>query len=76
MLRASSRRPLGTNVFERDWGLLVVLDTCRYDALAAVADDYDFLDDVSAVTSVGGSTREWRANTSGHGELFAHLGYR
>lgn len=63
LLGASSRFPLGTNVFERDWDLLVVLDTCRYDALARLAPEFDFVEDVGSITSVGSSTREWTANT-------------
>jgi len=63
LLGASSRRPLGTNVFSRDWDLLVVLDACRYDALSRVAREVDVLDDVEAAYSVGSSTREWAANT-------------
>jgi len=41
-IQAVGRRlPYGTNVFERSWDVLVVLDGCRADLLAAVADDYD-----------------------------------
>lgn len=57
----SSRTSFGTNVFERDWDLLVVLDTCRVDTLRHVSDEYDFLDDVGAMWSVGSSIREWVA---------------
>jgi len=54
-------------VFSLDWDLLIVLDTCRVDALRAIADEgrYGFLDphEVDAMTSVGGSTLEWTAST-------------
>jgi hypothetical protein len=63
LLGLSSRLPFGTNVFERDWDLLVVLDACRYDALAAMEAEFDFVSDVGWVASVGSSTREWAANT-------------
>jgi len=63
LLGASSRFPLGTNVFERDWDLLVVLDTCRYDALRRMASEFEAFDEVGSVYSVGSSTREWTANT-------------
>lgn len=53
----------GTNVFERDWDLLVVLDGCRVDALREVADEYDFLDEVGSVRSVGSQSKEWLART-------------
>lgn len=63
LLGASSRFPLGTNVFDREWDLLVVLDTCRYDALKQVAAGFDYIDEVGSLYSVGSSTREWTANT-------------
>lgn len=63
LLGASSRLPLGTNVFTRDWDLLVLLDTCRVDALREVAPEFEFVTDVESTWSVGSSTREWTANT-------------
>jgi hypothetical protein len=54
----------GTNVYEMEWDLLVVLDTCRVDALRAVADEYEFLPPaVSSIRSVGSKTREWMRET-------------
>lgn len=55
----SSRGLLGTHVFERDWDVLVLLDTCRVDALRAVADEYPFLGDVGSLRSVGATSSEW-----------------
>jgi hypothetical protein len=40
----SSRQRIGTNVFNEDWDLLVVLDTCRVDSLKSVSEEYSFLD--------------------------------
>lgn len=40
-----------------------MLDTCRTDALAAVADEYDFLDEREAVWSPGSTSGEWVAHT-------------
>ncbi|QIO24144.1 hypothetical protein [Haloarcula sp. JP-L23] len=60
---ATVRYPIGANIFTRDWDLLIVLDTCRVDALRAVADEYDFLDDIGVITSVGSCSPEWIANT-------------
>lgn len=57
------RLSIGTNVFSLDWDLLVLLDTCRVDALRAVADEYYFLDGVGEITSVGASSPEWIART-------------
>lgn len=59
----TSRRALGTNVFNREWDLLVILDTCRVDALKAVVDEYDFVSSVSKVLSVGSSSPEWITKT-------------
>lgn len=55
--------PRGTNVYERDWDVLVVLDACRVDLLRSVADEYAFLDDVERVESVGSMSKEWMAKT-------------
>ena len=65
ILAASSRSLIGTNVFDCDWDLLVILDTCRVDALQAIAEEYEFLSNntIHSMTSVGGSTLEWTANT-------------
>ena len=55
--------PRGTNVYEREWDLLVVLDACRVDLLQSVADEYDFLGDIERVESVGSMSKEWMAKT-------------
>lgn len=70
VIQAIGRRlPYGTNVFERPWDVLVVLDGCRADLLAAVADDYAFLSDVGSLRSVGSSSSEWLEHTFvGHPE--------
>ncbi|WP_299234989.1 hypothetical protein [Natronomonas sp.] len=54
---------LGTNVYEREWDLLVVLDACRVDLLRSVADEYAFLDGVDRMTSVGSMSKEWMGKT-------------
>jgi len=59
----TSRYPVGTNIFEKEWDVLILLDTCRRDALAQVASDYEFINDVESVISVGSSSNEWIANT-------------
>jgi hypothetical protein len=59
----SSRRPLGTHVLSKDWDLLIILDTCRVDALRAVASEYEFIGDVDRIRSIGGSSPEWIAHT-------------
>lgn len=62
-LTVTSRFPVGTNVFEREWDVLLILDTCRVDAMQAVADEYDFISVVDSITSVGSSSFEWMNNT-------------
>lgn len=63
LLSVSTHIDIGTNVFERDWDVLVVLDACRVDALRAVQDEYEFLDNIEATWSVGRTTVEWMSLT-------------
>lgn len=62
----TSRKPIGTNVYKRDWDVLVLLDTCRVDALRAVQDEYDFLEDIQEVWSIGSTSKEWVEQTFVH----------
>ncbi len=63
-LQAVGRRlPYGTDVYEREWDVLVVLDACRADLLQSVAPEFDFLGDVDTLRSVGSSSSEWLENT-------------
>jgi hypothetical protein len=62
-LTLSTRVRLGTHVFDEEWDLLIVLDTCRVDALEAVADEYEFIGEVNAITSLGSSSVEWLSQT-------------
>jgi hypothetical protein len=55
--------PRGTNVYDRDWDTLVVLDACRVDVLREVADEYPFVEAVESVTSVGSMSEELLAKT-------------
>lgn len=59
----TSRWPLGTNVFERDWDALVVLDACRTDAFRAVAPEYPFVGPSEPIWSRGSHSHEWMART-------------
>lgn len=59
----TSRRPVGTNVFERDWDLLVVLDAARVDCLREAAKTTPWLGDVDSMRSVGSMSAEWMLNT-------------
>lgn len=59
----NTKTTIGTNVFSRDWDVLILLDTCRVDALREVAPEYEFLADIGSIRSVGGRSPEWIAKT-------------
>jgi hypothetical protein len=59
----TSRYPIGTNVFDRDWDLLVVLDACRTDVLRETTASKDYVNDVGRMWSVGSMTAEWVLKT-------------
>jgi len=59
----NTKTNIGTNVFSRNWDVLILLDTCRVDALQEVAPEYDFLSDIGSIRSVGGRSPEWIAKT-------------
>lgn len=58
-----SRLDFGTNVFDREWEVLVVLDTCRVDSMRQVAPEFDFVSDVDSIWSLGSTSSEWIAKT-------------
>jgi|AntRauMinimDraft_4_1070384.scaffolds.fasta_scaffold04005_2 hypothetical protein len=64
-LPIASRFPRGQNVLDEDWDVLLILDTCRVDALREAAErtDYEWLTEIGSRLSVGGSTLEWTAQT-------------
>jgi hypothetical protein len=54
----------GTNVYDREWDVLLLLDTCRPDVLGEVAGGYDYLPtDVPTHRSVGSTSWEWLEKT-------------
>lgn len=53
----------GTNIYESDWDVLIVLDACRADTLKQVAPEYDFLDRIDSTYSVGSASAEWIQKT-------------
>ncbi|WP_128226241.1 hypothetical protein [Halobacteriaceae bacterium SHR40] len=55
--------PRGTNIYEREWDTLVILDACRVDLLREVADEYSFLGPVGSFESVGSMSEEWMEKT-------------
>ncbi|NUB91495.1 hypothetical protein HT576_10760 [Haloterrigena sp. SYSU A121-1] len=58
-----SRVDFGTNVYTRDWDVLIVLDTARVDAMEEVAPEFDFIESVDSIRSVGSTSSEWIAKT-------------
>jgi hypothetical protein len=71
----------GTPVWEYEWDVLVVLDTCRPDLLAEVAGEYEFLagyDPSQRIDSVGSRSPEWIRKTfdpEEHGEELGRTAY-
>lgn len=56
----------GTNVFEREWDLLVILDACRYDLFAEFAPQhsvYSSFDSVEQMYSIASQTPNWMHRT-------------
>jgi len=63
-LQALGRRlEHGTNVSEREWDVLVVLDGCRADLFRSIVGEFDVSESVSSIRSVGSSSSEWLENT-------------
>ena len=73
----SSRLGIGTNVLDECWHVCVILDTCRVDALRAVASEYDFINNIDRIISVGGTSSEWIARTfdTGYRQTLAETAY-
>jgi len=58
-------RQNNTNVFSREWDLLVLLDACRVDTLQEVSSepDFDIFDTRDSIRSVGAYSRQWMERT-------------
>lgn len=59
----TSRYPFGTNVFEKEWDHLIILDACRTDAMAEVISEYAYLEDSDTIWSIGSTSKEWIEET-------------
>lgn len=58
--------PIGfdlTNVYDRDWEVLVVLDGCRADLMREVAADFPWFEYSGEIWSVGSTSEEWMEYT-------------
>ena len=53
----------GTNVYEKDWDLLIILDACRVDAMEEVVDEYLFLNEPDTHRSTASTSGEWMRTT-------------
>jgi hypothetical protein len=56
-------RTFGTNVYDHNWDLLIILDGCRLDLMQEVANEYDFISEVDSIISTGSITTEWLSRT-------------
>jgi hypothetical protein len=63
MLGITSKASLGNNIYDQDWDLLIILDSCRIDALRMIAHEYEFVNKIDNVISVGSTSTEWMAKT-------------
>ncbi|WP_224336160.1 hypothetical protein [Haloprofundus halobius] len=61
--RVNEFYPTGTNVYDREWDALVLLDACRVDLMREVADEYPFLNRPGELVSVGSSSIDWMERT-------------
>ena len=52
----------GSNIFDEQWDVLVILDACRWDLTWEMAPRYDFLDKTTTY-SVASSSEEWMEKT-------------
>lgn len=66
-----------TNIFTRDWDILLVLDACRTDLIEEVESEYDFLSNGDEITSTGSNSPLWmrRTFTDEHADEMAETAY-
>lgn len=53
----------GENVLNRDWDVLILLDTCRPEWIREVEPEFEFLEGSNTIKSVGSRTAEWVTRT-------------
>lgn len=61
----TTRSISGTNVFSKEWDVLLVLDACRRDELRRLASDYDYLrsNEISSHPTIASCTWNWIPRT-------------
>ncbi|MFC7135279.1 MULTISPECIES: hypothetical protein [Salinibaculum] len=52
-----------TNVYDRDWNVLLVLDACRLDLMQELEPEYPFLQVPDSILSVGATSSTWMRRT-------------
>ncbi|WP_049998593.1 alkaline phosphatase family protein [Halococcus sediminicola] len=61
--RADDFANTGTNIYDRSWDALVILDGCRPDVLRGIAPEYSFLDSSGTHRSPGSASYQWMERT-------------
>jgi hypothetical protein len=56
-------RQFGTNIFEKDWDVLLIFDAASFEMMRGIYDEYDFIEDYGSMWSRGSSSPEWAQNT-------------
>lgn len=59
----TSRLELGSNIYDRDWDVVIILDACRVDVINEISDEYEFITEIESVLSVGSTSKEWMGKT-------------
>ena len=59
----NTKTTIGENVFNRVWDLLILLDTCRVDAMKKMEKEFGFINATDELFSVGARSPEWIAKT-------------
>jgi hypothetical protein len=74
---STSRKPVGVNVLKEDVDMVVILDACRVDIMKKCQPEYEFINNVDSVWSIGGTSPEWMMNTftETHREKISNTGY-
>lgn len=75
--RVLERLVTGTNVFDEEWDVLVLLDCARPEMLAEVSDDYPYVSSGKTLQSVASCSSEWLQKTFGerHSSLLTETAY-
>ena len=49
----------GESIDTREWDVLLILNDCRMDLLHEVADEYDFVQEIDTLYSLGSKSPDW-----------------